>query len=121
MESRAIFDAFHMEMRDTKKEVFRVLLLDSKNHFIKAVPVSEGSLSSSVVHPREAFNPAIRESASAVVFIHNHPSGDPTPSKEDIRVTARLKEAGDLTGIRVLDHIIFGEGQYYSFLDEGTL
>ena len=119
--SRAIFDAFYAEVRDLKKEVFKVVLLDSKNHFIKVVPISEGSLASSVVHPREVFNPVIRESASAVVFIHNHPSGDPTPSNEDIRVTARLKEAGELIGIRVLDHIVIGEGKYYSFLDAGTL
>jgi len=119
--SRAIFDAFYPAMRDMKKETFSVMMFDSKNHLIKTVQVSEGSLSSSVVHPREVFNPAVRESASAVVFIHNHPSGDPTPSQEDARVTARLKEAGELMGIRVLDHIVIGEGRYYSFLDEGAL
>jgi len=119
--SRAIFDAFYPIMRDLKKETFKVMMFDSKNRLIKTVQVSEGSLSSSVVHPREVFNPAVRESASAVVFLHNHPSGDPTPSKEDLRVTARLKEAGELMGIRVLDHIVVGEGRYYSFLDEGTL
>lgn len=119
--SRAIFDFMHAELRDLKKEVFRVLLLDSKNQLIKIVQVSEGSLSSSIVHPREVYNPVIRESASAVVFVHNHPSGDPEPSQEDDRVTARLKEAGELIGIRVLDHIIVGDGRYYSYLDEGKL
>ncbi len=119
--SRTIFEAYYPEMRDLKKEVFKAMLLDSKNRLIKAVKISEGSLTSSLVHPREAYNPAIRESASAVVFIHNHPSGDPAPSNEDTLLTARLKEVGKMVGIRVLDHIIIGEGSYYSFLDEGTL
>jgi DNA repair protein RadC len=116
-----VFEAFYPQMRDVKKEVFKLLLLDSKNHVLKAVQVSEGSLNSSVVHPREVYNTAIRESASAVIFVHNHPSGDPAPSEEDVRLTARLKEVGETVGIRVLDHIIIGEGRYYSFLDEGTL
>jgi DNA repair protein RadC len=119
--SRAIFESCHSEMRDIRKEVFKAMLFDSKNHLIKTVQISEGSLTSSLVHPREVYSPAIRESASAVVFIHNHPSGDPTPSKEDIRLTARLKEVGEMVGIRVLDHIVIGEGRYYSFVDEGTL
>ena len=119
--SRAIFEACYPEMRDLKKEVFKALLFDSKNHLIKTVQISEGSLTSSLVHPREVYKPAIQESASAVVFIHNHPSGDPVPSKEDTKLTARLKEVGEMVGIRVLDHIIIGEGRYYSFLDEGTL
>jgi len=74
-----------------------------------------------VVHPREAFKPAICESASAVIFIHNHPSGDPTPSTEDVGVTSRLRDVGELIGIRVLDHIVIGEGRYYSFLDHGMM
>jgi DNA repair protein RadC len=119
--SRAIFDSCYAEMRDVKKEIFKTMLFDSKNRLIKTVQVSEGSLTSSLVHPREVYNPAIRESASAVVFVHNHPSGDPTPSDEDIRLTARLKEVGEMVGIRVLDHIVIGEGRYYSFLDEDTL
>jgi len=119
--SRAIFQACYAEMRDLKKEIFKALLLDSKNHLIKAVQISEGSLTSSLVHPREVYKPAIQESASAVVFVHNHPSGDPTPSKEDVKLTARLREVGEMVGIRVLDHIIIGEGRYYSFLDEGAL
>jgi DNA repair protein RadC len=119
--SQAIFDACYPQMRDLKKEVFKALLLDSKNRLIKPVQISEGSLSSSLVHPREVYNPAIRESASAVIFVHNHPSGDPTPSKEDCRLTSRLKEVGDIMGIRVLDHVIIGEGRYYSFLDEASL
>ena len=119
--SQAIYDAFYAEVRDLKREVFMALLLDSKNHLIKTVPISEGSLTTSVVHPREAFSPALRDSASAVIFVHNHPSGDPTPSKEDVSLTKRLKAAGELMGIRVLDHIVIGEGRYYSFADGGEL
>jgi len=119
--SQAIYEAFYAEVRDLKREVFTALLLDSKNHLIKLVPISEGSLTTSVVHPREAFSPALRDSASAVIFIHNHPSGDPTPSKEDVILTKRLKAAGELMGIRVLDHIVIGEGRYYSFADVGEL
>jgi len=119
--SQAIFEAFYPRLRDTRKEVFLVVLLDTKNRIIRTVRVSEGSLSSSLVHPREVYSAAIRESASAVLFVHNHPSGDPTPSTEDLRLTQRLKDVGDTVGIRVLDHIIVGEGRYYSFLDAGAI
>lgn len=104
-----------------KKEVFKVLLLNTKNELIRDVTVSEGSLNASLVHPREVFNPAIRDSAAAVLFVHNHPSGDPTPSREDRELTERLEEAGDLVGIRVLDHIIVGDGRYLSFADQGYM
>ena len=83
--------------------------------------ISEGSLTSSIVHPREVFNPVIKDSAAGVIFIHNHPSGDPAPSIEDKDITKRLKEAGELLGIKVLDHIIIGNGRYMSFADEGLL
>jgi len=119
--SQAVYDAFYAEVRDLKREVFVALLLDSKNHLIKMVPIAEGSLNTAVVHPREAFSPALRESASAVIFIHNHPSGDPTPSKDDIVLTKRLTSAGEVMGIRMLDHIVIGEGRYYSFADRGEL
>lgn len=104
-----------------RKEVFQVMLLNAKNQLLKVETVSEGSLTESVVHPREAFRPALRESAAAVVFVHNHPSGDPEPSRDDVQITRRLKETGDLLGIRVLDHLILGDGRYYSFADEGKL
>jgi DNA repair protein RadC len=83
--------------------------------------VSQGSLTASVVHPREVFNPAIRDSAAAVIFVHNHPSGDPQPSQEDRVLTTRLADAGKLLGIQVLDHIIVGRNTYMSFADEGLL
>ncbi len=88
---------------------------------MKVETISEGSLTESVVHPREAFRPALGESAAFVIFVHNHPSGDPEPSKDDVQITRRLKETGELLGIRVLDHLIVGDGRYYSFADEGQL
>ncbi|MDD2499960.1 MAG: DNA repair protein RadC [Geobacter sp.] len=116
-----VFEFFHHELRDNRKELFLILLLDGKNRITRKVQVSEGSLNQSIVHPREVFAPAVRESAAAVIFIHNHPSGDPSPSREDREITCRLKEAGDILGIKVLDHIIIGDGNYYSFVESGLL
>lgn len=116
-----VFDFFHYELRDNRKELFLTLLLDGKNRITRKVQVSEGSLNQSIVHPREVFAPAVRESAAAVIFIHNHPSGDPNPSREDREITRRLKEAGEILGIRVLDHIIIGDGSYFSFVESGIL
>jgi len=116
-----VFDFFHHELRDNRKELFLILLLDGKNRITRKVQVSEGSLNQSIVHPREVFAPAVRESAAAVIFIHNHPSGDPAPSREDRDITRRLQEAGDILGIKVLDHIIIGDGSYYSFVESGLL
>ena len=108
-------------MRGLKKEVFKCVLLDARNRIQREVTVSEGSLTGSIVHPREVFSPAIRDSAAAVLFVHNHPSGDPTPSQEDIQITKQLVEAGKILGIRVLDHVIVGEERSMSFADEGLL
>ena len=119
--SSDLFKHFHPALRDVKHELFKVILLDAKNIVIKEATVSEGSLTLSIVHPREVFALAVRESAAAVIFLHNHPSGDPTPSPEDRRLTDRLTTAGTLLGIRVLDHVIIGDGRYVSFADEGWL
>ena len=116
-----VFDFFHHELRDNRKELFLILLLDGKNRITRKVQVSEGSLNQSIVHPREVFAPAVRESAAAVIFIHNHPSGDPAPSREDREITGRLKEAAEILGIKVLDHIIIGDGSYFSFVESGLL
>lgn len=102
-----------------RKEQFHVLLLDGKNRLIKEVRISEGSLTASLVHPREVFVPVIEESAAAIILVHNHPSGDPTPSAEDVAITARLRQVGDLMGVSVLDHVVIGDGRYVSFADEG--
>jgi len=119
--AQEVFLHFHERLCDYRKEVFLALLLDAKNRLIKEVQISEGSLSASIVHPREVFAPVLRESAAAVLFVHNHPSGDPTPSREDIEITERLKQVGDLMGVRVLDHIIIGNGEYVSLADRGLL
>ena len=116
-----IFNHFHYRFRDRRREYFVVLLLDGKNRILREEQISEGSLNQSIVHPREVFSPAVKESAAAVILIHNHPSGDPAPSREDREITRRLKEAGDLLGIRVLDHIIIGDGAYFSFVEQGLL
>jgi DNA repair protein RadC len=115
------FGHFHERLRDQRKEIFLALLLDSKNRLLREVRISEGSLNASIVHPREVFAAVVRESAAAVLFIHNHPSGDPTPSREDIEITQRLKEVGELMGVRVLDHIIIGSGSYVSLADRGLV
>ncbi len=103
------------------REHFVILMLDRKNKIIGINTVSIGSLTASIVHPREVFKPAILANAAAIVCGHNHPSGAPSPSKEDRALTTRLVEAGKLLGIQVLDHIIIGDDRYYSFADEGAL
>jgi len=103
------------------KEQFWAVLLDGKNRVLREERVSEGSLTASLVHPREVFAPAIRESAGALVLVHNHPSGDPTPSVEDVEITRRLCAVADLVGIRVLDHVVVGDGAFVSFLERGLL
>lgn len=119
--SRDVYGSYSPRLRDAKQETFMVILLDSKNRFLREVTVAVGSLNQSIVHPREVFRPAVREAAASVIFVHNHPSGDPTPSDEDVRVTERLVEAGRLLGIGVLDHIIVGEERYFSFFDQRRL
>jgi DNA repair protein RadC len=119
--SRDVANYYTPLLADKKREQFQVILLDRRNRVMRDVLVSQGSLTASVVHPREVFNPAIRDSAAAVICVHNHPSGDPQPSQEDRVLTRRLAEAGRLLGIQVLDHIIIGRQAYMSFADEGLL
>ncbi|KPV43227.1 RadC family protein [Alicyclobacillus ferrooxydans] len=106
-------------MRHLKKEHFFILHLDTKHRLIGEEIVSVGSLDASIVHPREIFKSAVKKSASAILCLHNHPSGDPTPSPEDKAVTARLCEVGRILGIDVLDHIVVGDGRYVSLRAEG--
>ena len=120
-DSLSVYQHCEPMLRDHKKESFLVLLLDTRNRVVREVTVSEGSLTASIVHPREVFNEAVRDSAAAVVCVHNHPSGDPTPSPQDREVTRRLVATGKLLGIHVLDHIVVGNGTYYSFADEGQI
>lgn len=109
------------EMRFLKREQFRIVLLNTKNHVMEIKMVSEGSLTASIVHPREVFNLAVKRSASAVLLIHNHPSGEPEPSSEDIETTRRLISAGDVLGIKVLDHVIIGDGRFVSLKEKGLI
>lgn len=119
--SQDVFEAYSMRLRDEKQEIFTVMMLDSKNRFLREERISLGTLNHSIVHPREVFKSAIRESAASVILVHNHPSGDSSPSGEDIRLTDRLVAGGKLLGIQVLDHLIIGEAKYYSFCDQGRL
>ena len=107
---------YYMEsLRYQYKEIFKVVLLNTKNEIITDVDISMGTLNSSLVHPREVFREAIRRSSNKIILLHNHPSGNAEPSKEDKSVTNRLKECGELIGIEVIDHIIIGDGIYFSF------
>ncbi len=116
-----IFRHFEPLLAGLKKECFWSVLLDGKNRIMRLVRISEGSLTASLAHPREVFRPAVREAAASVLFVHNHPSGDPEPSQEDIQITRRLVESGRILGIRVLDHVIIGGLGYFSFADQGML
>lgn len=118
--SHSVYSYFAPRFTNLKKEVFMCILLDAKNRMIEH-KVSEGTLTNSLIHPREAFKEAIKESAASVIFVHNHPSGDPEPSKDDIVITERLKSAGDIVGINVLDHVIIGDGRYVSLKEKGIL
>lgn len=109
------------QMRYLQKEHFVCIFLNTKNHIIAQETLSIGSLNASIVHPREVFRAAIKCSSASVVCAHNHPSGDPTPSAEDIRMTSRLCEAGEIVGIDVLDHIVIGDGKFVSLKEQGLM
>ncbi len=117
--SDAVHAHFGPMLADEKRESFWCVLLDGRNRVLAKIRVSQGSLGASIVHPRECFRDAVREAAAAVLFVHNHPSGDPTPSAEDRRTTDKLRRAGELMGIPVLDHVVVGRGRYWSFADNG--
>lgn len=105
-----------LELHEQAEESFYIFTLDTKNKINGIFEVSKGSLNSSIVHPREVFKRALLQNANSIILLHNHPSGDPTPSREDLDITNRLIEAGDLLGIKVLDHIVIGdENNYISF------
>jgi len=118
-DAAAVYGHFSGRLPQLEREVFYVLLLDGKNRVQGEVRVSEGSLTAALVHPREVFVPAIRAAAAALVLVHNHPSGDPTPSAEDSAITQRLRQVGELVGIRVLDHVVVGRGRWASMAEDG--
>jgi len=119
--SKAVFDYLFHAMRELKREVFKVLFLNRKNELLVDQDVFVGSLSGSAVYPREIVTLALEHKAAAMVFVHNHPSGDPAPSPEDRKLTRDLTWAAQLLMIQVLDHIIIGNNAYYSFADEGLI
>jgi DNA repair protein RadC len=114
-----VYEHFREHLAAETREHFYAVLLDNKHRKIRDVLLSLGSLTASIVHPRDCFHQIVRFSAAAVIFCHNHPAGDPTPSKEDIEITRRLRDVGEIMGVRVLDHIIIGKGRYCSFVDDG--
>jgi DNA repair protein RadC len=116
-----VFARYGPLMEDLKKEVFRVALLDAQNGLLRDVVVSEGTLSASLVHPREVFKPAILESAASIILLHNHPSGDPTPSREDLRLTRQLVDCSELLDLRIHDHVIIGRERFISLAQRGAL
>lgn len=113
-----VFARYRYLLGDSPVEVFLALLLDVKNRFQREVRISVGTLDGSLVHPREVFAPAVDDRAAAVILVHNHPSGDPAPSPADREVTRRLRAAGEIVGIPVLDHVIIGDCAFYSFREE---
>lgn len=119
--SKDVYQHFRQELSGKKREVFLCVLLDTRHCIIRSEEISVGSLNESIVHPREAFKRAVRESAHAVIFVHNHPSGNPEPSPQDRNLTRRLVQAGQVMGIIVLDHLIVCKEQYYSFAEHGEI
>jgi DNA repair protein RadC len=115
-----VSETFQFLMKETK-EMFLTLHLDGKNRIICIDLVSIGSLNQSIVHPREVFKTAFLSNAAAIILVHQHPTGDPSPSSEDIAITRRLKEAGEICGVKVLDHVIIGDEEYLSFVESGLL
>ena len=113
-----VFRHFHPRLRYAAQERFFVVLLDGRHRVLRHELVSQGTLTASLVHPREVFRPALREAAAAVVLVHNHPSGDPAPSREDREITERLMRAGEILGIPVLDHVVVAERGYSSLSEE---
>lgn len=117
---QAVFDVCGYDMVQLDREHFVVLHLDEKNTIIAKETVSIGSLNQAIVHPREVFKAAVHNGSAALILVHNHPTGDPAPSLEDRCITRRLREAGEIIGIKVLDHIVIGDGSYHSFVEEET-
>ncbi|MCC6850431.1 MAG: JAB domain-containing protein [Deltaproteobacteria bacterium] len=119
--SREVYDAFRERFAPLDREEFLVVPLGGKNQILGFHVVSVGTLTASLVHPREVYKIALLANAAAVIVVHNHPSGDPTPSAEDVAITRRLREAGELLGVSLLDHVVIGDERYISFADDGIL
>jgi DNA repair protein RadC len=119
--SREVFDYLYHSMRDLRKEVFKVMFLDSQNGIVGIEDLFEGTLNASAVYPREIVQSAVKHSAAALIFVHNHPAGNPQPSDNDKQITQELVFAGNIMQIKVLDHIVIGDNRYFSFADAGLI
>lgn len=119
--SADVYRHYRGRLSSLQRETVYVVLLDAKNRILGEAKVSEGSLSTAVVHPRDVFRPVIEESAAALILVHNHPSGDPSPSAEDVAITHRLRAVGEVMGVKVLDHVIIGAGCYASLVERGQM
>ena len=116
-QAKDVFDLFHERLKDEKQEHFYIIMLNTKNHIIGEHLVSKGVLDAAILEPREVFRPAIKNAASRIIILHNHPSGDPTPSDEDVEVTRRLIDAGKMINIQVLDHVIVGNEKWWGWTE----
>lgn len=116
-----VYRRLYPYMRENKRESFVELCLDTKNQILRETTISVGSLNANIVHPREVFKEALTYSAAHIIVCHNHPSGDPTPSREDIEITKKLVETGKIMGIDVLDHVIIGDGRHFSMKEAGHI
>ena len=116
-----VYRMLYPQLREEKREFFICLYLDTKNQVISKETISIGSLNANIVHPREVFKAALLASAAHMIVVHNHPSGDPTPSREDIEITKKLVETGSIMGIDVLDHVIIGDGRHFSLKEAGHI
>lgn len=114
-------DLLMSSLTDQKQEVFMTALLNAKNELMRTVTVTTGTLTASLIHPRETFRPAIADGCFSIILVHNHPSGDPEPSDEDVKITRKLVDAGTLLGIKVLDHIVIGNNSFTSMKDRGII
>jgi len=119
--SQEVFDYLYLSMRDLQKETFKVMFLNAQNQVIEVENLFEGTLTASAVYPREIIEKAIRHNAAALIFAHNHPSGNPKPSDNDKQITQDLVFAANIMQIKVLDHIVIGDNKYFSFADEGLI
>jgi DNA repair protein RadC len=119
--SREVFDYLYHSMRDLKKEVFKVMFLDSQNRVVEIEDLFEGTLNASAIYPREIIQGAVNHNAAALIFVHHHPAGNPQPSDNDKQITQDLVLAGNIMQIKILDHIIIGENRYFSFADGGLI
>ena len=113
-----VFKLFHNDFKNKKQEHFSILMLNTQNNIIKKEPLTIGILNASIIHPREVFKPAIKNSCNKIILVHNHPSGDPTPSEEDLEITRKMIEVGEELDIKVLDHVIVGRDSYWSWKEK---